>query len=125
MKKLIRVSLFVLATAMLVFFVGCKNDADPEPAKEGSRAPFVGRWVDGSGDITCTIEADGTFVTQADGDEYKGNYRVSSDGKTVTATTTVDGKEVAFTLTSKSADTLELTLPKDFGGTKVSLTKQQ
>lgn len=123
MKKLMRVSLFVLMALTLSLAIGCKHDSDPEPAKEGSRTPFVGTWVDEFGDITCTINADGTFVTQAD-KKYEGKYHVSPDGKTVTATTTVDGKEVTFTLVSKSEDTLELTLPEGFGGEKVTLTKK-
>ena len=122
MKKLVRVSLFVLMALTLSLAIGCKHDSDPEPVKEGSRTPFVGTWVDESGYITCTINADGTFVTQAD-KKYEGKYHVSPDGKTVTATTTVEGKEETFTLTLKSEDTLELTLPVSFGGDKVSLTK--
>lgn len=123
MKKLVRVSLFVLMALTLSLAIGCKHDSDPEPAKEGSRTPFVGTWVDEFGDITCTINADGTFVTQVE-EKYEGKYHVSPDGKTVTATTTVNGKEETFTLTSKSEDTLELTLPEDFGGEKVTLTKK-
>lgn len=123
MKKLVRVSLFVLMALTLSLAIGCKNDSDPEPAKEGSRTPFVGTWVDESGDVTCTINADGTFVTQAD-KKYEGKYHVSPDGKTVTATTTVEGKEETFTLTLKSEDTLELTLPASLGGEKGTLTKK-
>ena len=123
MKKLVCVSLFVLMALTLSLAIGCKHDSDPEPVEEGSRTPFVGTWVDESGDITCTINADGTFVTQAD-KKYEGKYHVSPDGKTVTATTTVEGKEETFTLTLKSEDTLELTLPASFGGATVTLTKK-
>ena len=123
MKKLVRVSLFVLMALTLSLAIGCKHDSDPEPAKEGSRTPFVGTWVDETGDITCTINADGTFVThvtQAGETTYEGKCHVSPDGKTVTATI----NEVTFTLTSKSEDTLELTLPENLGGEKVTLTKK-
>lgn len=123
MKKLVRVSLFVLMALTLSLAIGCKNDSDPEPAKEGSRTPFVGTWVDESGDVTCTINADGTFVAEAD-IKYEGKYHVSPDGKTVTATATVEGKEVTFTLTLKSEDALELTLPASLGGEKGTLTKK-
>lgn len=122
MKKLVRVSLFVLMALTLSLAIGCKHDSDPEPAKEGSRTPFVGTWVDESGDITCMIDADGTFVTHVTqaGEKYEGKYHVSPDGKTVTATI----NEVTFTLTSKSEDTLELTLPENLSGKKVTLTKK-
>jgi len=124
MKKLVRVSLFVLMALTLSLAIGCKNDSDPGPAKEGSRTPFVGTWVDDeTGEITCTINADGTFVTQAD-KKYEGKYHVSPDGKTVTATTTVDGKEETFTLTLEAEGTLGLTLPASWGGEKVTLTKK-
>lgn len=123
MKKLVRVSLFVLMALTLSLAIGCKHDSDPGPAKEGSRTPFVGTWVDESGDVTCTINADGTFVAQAD-KKYEGKYHVSPDGKTVTATTTVDGKEETFTLTLKSEGTLGLTLPENLSGEKVTLTKK-
>ena len=123
MKKLVRVSLFVLMALTLSLAIGCKNDSDPEPAKEGSRTPFVGTWVDDTGDVTCTINADGTFVAEAD-KKYEGKYHVSPDGKTVTATVTVDGKEETFTLTLKSEDTLELTLPESLGGETGTLTKK-
>lgn len=123
MKKLVRVSLFVLMALTLSLAIGCKNDSDPEPAKEGSRTPFVGTWVDESGDVTCTINADGTFVAEAD-IKYEGKYHVSPDGKTVTATATVEGKEVTFTLTLKSEDALEFTLPESLGGEKGTLTKK-
>lgn len=122
MKKLVRVSLFVLMALTLSLAIGCKHDSDPEPAKEGSRTPFVGTWVDESGDITCMIDADGTFVTHVTqaGEKYEGKYHVSPDGKTVTATI----NEVTFTLTLKSEDTLELTLPENLSGKKVTLTKK-
>ena len=123
MKKLVRVSLFVLMALTLSLAIGCKNDSDPEPAKEGSRTPFVGTWVDNTGDVTCTINADGTFVAEAD-KKYEGKYHVSPDGKTVTATVTVEGKEETFTLTLESEDSLELTLPESLGGEKGKLTKK-
>lgn len=123
MKKLVRVSLFVLMALMLSLAIGCKHDSDPEPAKEGSRTPFVGTWVDETGDVTCTINDDGTFVAEAD-KKYDGKYHVSPDGKTATVTITFDGKEVTFTLTSKSEDTLELTMPEDFYGEKMTLTRR-
>lgn len=136
MKKLVRVSLFVLMALTLSLAIGCKHDSDPEPApadvagkndpapeQKPASSNFEGTWVNESGNITCTINADGTFVTQAD-KKYEGQYHVSPDGKTVTATVTVEGKEETFTLTSKSEDTLELTLPESFGGEKVTLTKK-
>ncbi|MBO5124129.1 MAG: hypothetical protein J6C11_03260 [Spirochaetaceae bacterium] len=129
MKKLVRVSLFVLMALTLSLAIGCKHDSDPEPApapepvKEGSRTPFVGTWMDEeSGEITLTFNDDGTYVLQSY-EQFEGKYHVSPDGKTVTVTTTEDGKEETITVTLKSEDTLELTSP-DWGGKKVTFTKK-
>ena len=130
MKKLVRVSLFVLMALTLSIAIGCKHDSDPEPApadvagkNDPASANFVGEWVDESEGIPYTIKADGTFVMQSD-KEYEGKYHVSPDGKTATVTITFDGKEVTLTLTLKSEDTLELTTPEDFYGKKMTLTKR-
>lgn len=130
MKKLVRVSLFVLMALTLSIAIGCKHDSDPEPApadvagkNDSASANFVGEWVDESEGIPYTIKADGTFVMQSD-KEYEGKYHVSPDGKTATVTITFDGKEVTLTLTSKSEDTLELTGPEEFFGKKMTLTKR-
>ena len=127
MKKLVRVSLFVLMALTLSIAIGCKHDSDPEPAPAPEQKPasanFVGEWVDESEGIPYTIKADGTFVMQSDG-KIEGKYHVSPDGKIATVTITYKGKEETLTLTSKSEDTLELTLPEDFGGGTVTLTKR-
>ena len=130
MKKLVRVSLFVLMALTLSLAIGCKHDSDPEPApadvagkNDPASANFVGEWVDESEGIPYTIKADGTLVMQSDG-KIEGKYHVSPDGKIATVTITYKGKEETLTLTSKSEDTLELTLPEDFGGGTVTLTKR-
>lgn len=126
MKKLVRVSLFVLMALTLSIAIGCKHDSDPEPAPAPEQKPasanFVGEWVDESEGIPYTIKADGTFVMQSDG-KIEGKYHVSPDGKTATVTITFDGKEVTFTLTSKSEDTLEFIMPGD-PREKITLTKR-
>ena len=130
MKKLVRVSLFVLMALTLSIAIGCKHDSDPEPApadvagrNDPASANFVGEWVDESEGIPYTIKADGTFVMQSD-KKYEGKYHVSPDGKTATVTITINEKEETLTLTSKSEDTLELTLPASLGGEKMTLTKR-
>lgn len=127
MKKLVRVSLFVLMALTLSLAIGCKHDSDPEPAPAPEQKPdsanFVGEWVAEDEGIPFTIEADGTFVMQSD-EKYEGKYHVSPDGKTATVTITFNGKEETLTLTLKSEDTLELTVPEDFYGKKMTLTKR-
>lgn len=118
MKKLVHVSLLVLATVALISFVGCKNEPDPEPAP----ANFVGEWVNEDAEITSIIKDDGTFTTVAGGETYNGTYKVS--GQTATASATVEGNQLVFTLVLKGSDTVELTLPSDFGGDKITLTKK-
>jgi len=136
MKKLVRVSLFVLMALTLSLAIGCKHDSDPEPApadvagkndsapeQKPASANFVGTWVAEHEDVTFTFNDDGTYVFQSY-EQFEGKYHVSPDGKTVTATITVDGKEETLTLTLKSEDTLELTNPEIWGGGKVTFTKK-
>lgn len=130
MKKLIRVSLFVLMALTLSLAIGCKNDSEPEPApadvagkNDSASANFVGEWVVEYEDVTLTFNDDGTYVLQSD-EKYEGKYHVSPDGKTATVTITINEKEETLTLTLKSEDTLELTNPEIWGGGKVTFTKK-
>lgn len=117
MKKLVRVSLFVLMALMLSLAIGCKHDSDPEPAPadvagkndsdpEQKPAPsnFVGEWKSTDGTTTVTVTSDGGFRTERTDmpEPFSGTYTVSSDGKTLT--------------------TSEITLPEDMGGAKVAFS---
>lgn len=130
MKKLVRVSLFVLMALTLSLAIGCKNDSEPEPApadvagkNDSASANFVGTWVHEYEDVTFTFNDDGTYVLQSY-EQFEGKYHVSPDGKTGTATITIDGKEETLTLTLKSEDTLEVTMPEIWGGGKETFTKK-
>ncbi|MBP3415982.1 MAG: hypothetical protein J6K76_01270 [Spirochaetaceae bacterium] len=117
MKKLVRVSLFVLMALTLSIAIGCKHDSDPEPAPadvagkndsdpEQKPAPsnFVGEWKSTDGTTTVTVTSDGGFRTERTDmpEPFSGTYTVSSDGKTLT--------------------TSEITLPEDMGGAKVAFS---
>lgn len=101
MKKLVRVSLFVLMALTLSLAIGCKHDSDPEQKPASSN--FVGRWKSTDGSTTVTVTSD-TFTTKMPGmsEPISGTYTVSPDGKTLT--------------------TSEISLPKEMGGTKVAFS---
>lgn len=101
MKKLVRVSLFVLMALTLSLAIGCKHDSDPEQKPASSN--FVGRWRSTDGSTTVTVTSD-RFTTEVTGmpDPISGTYTVSPDGKTLT--------------------TSEISLPKEMGGTKVAFS---
>lgn len=97
MKKLVRVSLFVLMALALSLAIGCKHDSDPEQKPASSN--FVGRWKSTDGSTTVTVTSD-TFTTKMPGmpDPISGTYTVSPDGKTLT--------------------TSKISFPEDMGGPK-------
>lgn len=128
MKKLVHVSLFVLATAMLVFFVGCKNDADPEPDPATAKTSnFVGVWKSTDGSTTATITAD-TFTTKVEEmpQSFSGGYTVSSDGRTLTTAEItlpagMGGEKMKFSMKLKDGETdvINLPLSEEMGGNLV------
>ena len=83
MKKLVRVSLFVLMALTLSLAIGCKHDSDPEQKPASSN--FVGRWKSTDGSRTVIVTSD-TFTTKMPEmpDPISGTYTVSPDGKTLT-----------------------------------------
>ena len=97
MKKLVRVSLFVLMALTLSLAIGCKHDSDPEQKPASSN--FVGRWKSTDGSTTVTVTSD-TFTTKMPRmpDPISGTYTVSPDGKTLT--------------------TSKISFPEDMGGPK-------
>ncbi len=107
MKKLVRVSLFVLMALTLSIAIGCKHDSDPEPAPAPEQKPasanFVGEWKSTDGTTTVTVTST-TFTTKVTDmpESFTGPYTVSSDGKTLT--------------------TSEITLPEEMGGAKMAFS---
>lgn len=113
MKKLVRVSLSVLAAVALISFVGCKNDSEPEPAP----ANFVGEWKSTDGNATATIK-DGNFTTAMGEQKLEGTYTV--DGNTATTSKVpfpVDEETtVSASFTMKMVDgndVMKLTVPTE------------
>lgn len=115
MKKLVRVSLSVLAAVALISFVGCKNDSEPEPAP----ANFEGEWKSTDGEATATIK-DGNFTTEMGVLKLEGTYTV--DGNTATTSKVPipaamsGGKEVSVSFTMKMVDgndVMALTVPAE------------
>lgn len=124
MKKLVRVSLSVLAAVALISFVGCKNDSEPEPAP----ANFVGEWRSPDGGFTCTITTD-KFTTKVDGGgEFSGTYTVSGTTLTtseITLPQEIGGQKMKFTIKLKDgeSDVMELQLPEEMGGNAILVKK--
>lgn len=115
MKKLVRVSLFVLMALTLSLAIGCKNDSDPEPAP----ANFEGEWKSTDGEATVTIK-DGNFTTAMGGQKLEGTYTV--DGNTATTSKVkipaelAGGSEVSVSFTMKMVDgndVMALTVPAE------------
>ena len=115
MKKLVRVSLSVLAAVALISFVGCKNDSEPEPAP----ANFEGEWKSPDGEATATIK-DGNFTTEMDVLKLEGTYTV--DGNTATTSNVkipaelTGGSDVSVSFTMKMVDgndVMALTVPAE------------
>lgn len=115
MKKLVHVSLLVLAAVALISFVGCKNDSEPEPAP----ANFEGEWKSTDGEATATIK-DGNFTTEMDVLKLEGTYTV--DGNTATTSKVPipaamsGGKDVSVSFTMKMVDgndVMALTVPAE------------
>lgn len=122
MKKLVRVSLSVLAAMALISFVGCKNDSEPEPAP----ANFVGEWRSTDGAATVSVK-DGKFSTEMDGSKLEGTYTV--DGNTATTSkvkipaASTGGSDVSVSFTMKmvdGSDVMALTVPAELTGDKPS-----
>lgn len=144
MKKLVRVSLFVLMALTLSIAIGCKHDSDPEPAPadvagkndsdpEQKPAPsnFVGEWksTDGSTTVTVTSDMFRTEVTDMP-EPFSGTYTVSPDGKTLTTSEItlpeeMGGRKVAFSMKLKDgeSDVMELPLPEEMGGNAILVKK--
>lgn len=131
MKKLVHVSLLVLATVALISFVGCKNEVDPEPAPakpEPAPANFVGEWKSPDGGFTCTITTD-KFTTKIDGGgEFSGTYTVSGSTLTtseITLPQKLGGQKMKFTIKLKDgeSDVMELQLPEEMGGNTILVKK--
>ena len=115
MKKLVRVSLFVLMALTLSLAIGCKNDSDPGPAP----ANFEGEWKSTDGEATVTIK-DGNFTTAMGGQKLEGTYTV--DGNTATTSKVkipaelAGGSEVSVSFTMKMVDgndVMALTVPAE------------
>lgn len=113
MKKLVRVSLLVLAAVALISFVGCKNDSEPEPAP----ANFVGTWLSPDGAATVSVK-DGKFSTEMGPLKLEGTYTV--DGNTATTSKVpfpVDEETtVSASFTMKMVDgndVMKLTVPTE------------
>lgn len=122
MKKLVRVSLSVLAAMALISFVGCKNDSEPEPAP----ANFVGEWRSTDGAATVSVK-DGKFSTEMNGSKLEGTYTV--DGNTATTSkvkipaASTGGSDVSVSFTMKmvdGSDVMALTVPAELTGDKPS-----
>lgn len=122
MKKLVRVSLFVLMALTLSLAIGCKNDSDPEPAP----ADFAGEWKSTDGAGTVSVK-DGEFSTVIEGLNLKGTYTV--DGNTATTSKVkipaelTGGSEVSVSFTMKMVDgndVMALTVPAELTGNKPS-----
>lgn len=122
MKKLVRVSLSVLAAMALISFVGCKNDSEPEPAP----ANFVGEWRSTDGTATVSVK-DGKFSTEMNGSKLEGTYTV--DGNTATTSkvkipaASTGGSDVSVSFTMKmvdGSDVMALTVPAELTGDKPS-----
>lgn len=114
MKKLVRVSLFVLMALTLSLAIGCKHDSDPEQKPASSN--FVGRWKSTDGSTTVTVTSD-RFTTEVTGmpDPISGTYTVSPDGKTLTTSEIPlpDGggaKAVSMKLKDSETDVMDLPL---------------
>lgn len=127
MKKLVRVSLFVLMALMLSLAIGCKHDSDPEQKPAPSN--FVGEWKSTDGTTTVTVTS-ATFTTEVTDmpKPFSGTYTVSPDGKTLTTSEITlpegMGKE-AFTMKLKDgeSDVMELPLPEEMGGNAILVKK--
>lgn len=122
MKKLVRVSLFVLMALTLSLAIGCKNDSDPEPAP----ADFAGEWKSTDGAGTVSVK-DGEFSAVIEGLNLKGTYTV--DGNTATTSKVkipaelTGGSEVSVSFTMKMVDgndVMALTVPAELTGNKPS-----
>lgn len=120
MKKLVHVSLLVLATVALISFVGCKNEPDPEPAPSN----FVGEWRSTDGTATVSVK-DGKFSTEMDALKLEGTYTV--DGNTATTSKVkipaelAGGSDVSVSFTMKMVDgndVMALTVPAELTGDK-------
>ncbi len=131
MKKLVRVSLFVLMALTLSLAIGCKNDSEPEPApadvagkndsdpeQKPASSNFEGKWKSTDGSTTVTVTSDGGFTTEVTGmpDSFSGTYTVSSDGKTLTTSEITlpgdpSGRKVAFSMKLKDSETDVMDLP--------------
>lgn len=118
MKKLVRVSLFVLMALTLSLAIGCKNDSEQEPVP----ANFEGEWKSTDGEATVTIK-DGEFSAVVEGLPLKGTYTV--DGNTATTSKVkipaelTGGSEVSVSLTMKMVDgndVMVLTVPVELTG---------
>ena len=114
MKKLVRVSLFVLMALTLSLAIGCKHDSDPEQKPASSN--FVGRWKSTDGSRTVTVTSD-RFTTEVTGmpEPISGTYTVSPDGKTLTTSEIPlpDGggaKAVSMKLKDSETDVMDLRL---------------
>ena len=127
MKKLVRVSLFVLMALTLSLAIGCKHDSDPEQKPAPSN--FVGEWKSTDGSTTVTVTSD-MFTTEVTDmpEPFSGTYTVSPDGKTLTTSEITlpegMGKE-AFTMKLKDgeSDVMELPLPEEMGGNAILVKK--
>ena len=135
MKKLVRVSLFVLMALTLSLAIGCKHDSDPEPApadvagkNDPASANFVGTWLSPDGELTCTITTD-KFTTKVGGDvEFPGTYTVSGTTLTtseITLPQEFGGQKMKFTMKLKDgeSDVMELPLPEEMGGNAILVKK--
>lgn len=138
MKKLVRVSLFVLMALTLSIAIGCKHDSDPEPApadvagkNDSASANFVGEWKSTDGTKTVTVTS-ATFTTKVTDmpEPFTGSYTVSSDGKTLTTSEitlpeAMGGKKMKFTMKLKDgeSDVMELPLPETMGGNTILVKK--
>ena len=121
MKKLVRVSLFVLMALTLSLAIGCKHDSDPElapaPEQKPASANFVGEWKSTDGTTTVTVTST-TFTTKVTDmpEPFTGTYTVSSDGKTLTTSEItlpeeMDGAKKAFTMKLKDGESDVMDLP--------------
>ena len=129
MKKLVRVSLFVLMALTLSLAIGCKNDSDPE--QKPASANFVGEWKSTDGTKTVTVTS-ATFTTKVTDmpEPFTGSYTVSSDGKTLTTSEitlpeAMGGQKMKFTMKLKDgeSDVMELPLPETMGGNAILVKK--
>lgn len=114
MKKLVRVSLFVLMALTLSLAIGCKHDSDPEQKPASSN--FEGEWMSTDGSTTVTVTSD-RFTTEVTGmpEPISGTYTVSPDGKTLTTSEIPlpDGggaKAVSMKLKDSETDVMDLRL---------------